>query len=239
MRPFIKKFFKTFGYEIWRIKNNQFKISGIEYEVDPCSVGKTPQGETTAKGAIRMIKERQLKELKILDICCGVGIVGLTIFSKFRKDPIVKEIVFADINIFNLNSLHKTLRTNNIETLLGDQIRLYLSDGLSHIPPEEKFDLIVSNPPHYFIKDRIKKNKPLSPGRLGTFDAGWNFHKDFYERCHHYLMEKGEVWFLENRSAADEEDFLPFIETNNKITYVKKVEELLDALFFCMITQRL
>lgn len=238
MRPLIKKFFRTFGYEIWKINNNQFKISGIEYEVDPCSVGKTPQGEMTAKGAIRMIRERQLKELKILDICCGVGIVGLTIFSKFRKDALVKEIIFADINIFNLNSLHKTLRINNIEKLLGDKIRSYLSDGLNHIPREEKFDIIISNPPHYFIKDRVKKKKPLSPGRLGTFDAGWEFHKSFYARCHTYLTERGEVWFLENSSAADENDFLPFIEANDQLKYIRKVEELSDTRFFWMITQK-
>lgn len=238
MSPLIKKIFRTCGYEIWKIKKSRFKIGRVQYEVDPCSVGKTPQGELTARGAINMIKERQLNDLKILDICCGVGIVGLTIFSELRLDAIVKEAVFADINIFNLNSLHKTIRINNFESLLGDQVRSYLSDGLNHIPQDEKFDLIVSNPPHYFVKDHIKKNKPLSPGWLGTFDAGWDFHKSFYNLCHRYLTKRGEVWFLENSSAADEKDFLPFIEANAQLKYVGKVEELLDSSFFWMITRK-
>lgn len=239
MRPFIKKLFKTFGYEIFKIKNNRFTIGGIKYQVDPFSVGQTPQGEMTAKGAIHMIRERQLNGLKILDVCCGVGIVGLTIFVNLRKEEIIKEAAFVDINIFNLNSLHKSLRINQMENLIGDQIRTYLSDGLDHIPQDERFDLIISNPPHYFAKDRIKDKKSLSPGRLGTFDAGWDFHRSFYKRCHHYLSEKGEVWFLENSAAADEKDFLPFIEANDQLTYMRKVEESLDPRFFWMITQKI
>ncbi len=237
MKQFIKKLFNTFGYEISRIQT-QFKISGIQYEVDPCSVGETPQGEMTAKGAIRMIRERQLKNLKILDICSGVGIVGLTLFSELRKDSIVKEVAFADINIFNLNSLHRTLRVNHLDQLLGNQIRYYLSDGLNHIPRDEKFDIIVSNPPHYFGQSFNKKDTPLSPSRLGTYDAGWNFHKSFYRQCHDYLTERGEVWFLENDFVANEKDFLLFIEDNDKLKYVKEVKEPLDLRFFWMITQK-
>jgi tRNA1(Val) A37 N6-methylase TrmN6 len=192
----------------------------------------------TARGAIHMIRERQLNGLNILDICCGVGIVGLTVFVNLRKAEIIKAAAFADINIFNLNSLHKTLKKNHLENLIGNQIRSYLSDGLKHIPQKEQFDLIISNPPHYFGKERIKDKKSLSPGRLGTFDAGWDFHRAFYQRCHHYLSEKGEVWFLENSSAAGEEDFLPFIVANDQLTYRGKVEESSDPRFFWMITQK-
>ena len=53
------------------------------------------------------------------------------------------------------------------------------------------------------------------------------------------MSEKGEVWFLENSSAADEKDFLPFIDANDQLTYKGKVEEVLDPRFFWMITQKI
>jgi len=238
MKQLIKKLINKCGYDISRIHKNHFTISGIEYLVGRCTVGETPQGEMTAKAAIRMIKERQLKELKILDICCGVGIIGLTIFSTLRKEAIVKEVVFADINIFNIESLFKILTINNLDQLLGNTIRCYLSNGLNHIPSDEKFDIIVSNPPHYFEESFSKQDVPISPNALGTYDPGWNFHKSFYRECHNYLTDGGEVWFLENSSAAKENDFLPFIEANSEVKYVTKVEEPLDTSFFWMITRR-
>lgn len=238
MKHLIKVFLGGFGYEISRVRRNRFVISGIQFEVDPCSVGKTPQGEMTAEGAIRIIRGRQLKDLKILDICCGVGIIGLIIFSKLSEDAIVKEVAFADINIFNLNSLHRTLRINHLDQLLGNRIRSYLSDGLKHIPRDEKFDIIVSNPPHYFGQDRIKDKNSLSTNRLSTYDANWDFHKFFYGQCHDYLADGGEVWFLENSSAASENDFLPFIEANAQLKYVGNAREPLDPRFFWMITRK-
>lgn len=217
----------------------EFTINEIKFWVEPCSVGLTPQGEITAKGAVRMIRERKLRDLKILDICCGVGIIGLTIYSTLRNESIIKETVFSDINIFNLNSLHKTLSINKLNTLLDNKIRTYLSDGLNHIPKDEKFDIIVSNPPHLFGKSFSKEDTPLTPNRLGTYDPDWNFHRDFYRQCHDFLRENGEIWFLENGRYSSENDFLPLIEKNANLKFVQKITEPLDPRFFWLITKRL
>jgi 16S rRNA G1207 methylase RsmC len=198
----------------------------------------TPEGEMIAEGAVSMIRERQLRNLKILDIGCGVGIIGLTIFSKLNKDMPVRQVAFADINIFNINSLHRTLSINNLEHLLGERLISYLSDGLKHIPHDEKFDIIVSNPPHYLGQDPVKGKNAFLPGGLGTYDADWAFHKSFYRQCHDYLTEGGEVWFLENSSSTTEKDFLPFIEANAQLKYIKKIQEPLNPRFFWMITRK-
>ena len=234
----IKSLINKLGYDLTKIKSNQFTIGDIDYIAEPYSVGQTPQGETTAKGAIRIIKERELKELKVLDICCGVGIIGLTIFSNLKKGGIVNETSFVDINIFNLNSFKKTIRQNNLQDLMGSQLQCYLSDGLSNVPTTEKFDIIVSNPPHYIIPEFDQDNTSLTTSRLATYDAGWNFHKEFYKQCHNYLTDRGEIWFLENSSGAEEKDLLPFIEANEKLQYVEMFDEPLDPRFFWMITKK-
>lgn len=238
MKRLIKAALMPFGLDLRRTKipGLEFTISGIKYQIDPCSAGQQPQGEMTGKGAIRMIEERQLRNLRILDICCGVGIIGLTIFSKLGGQSVVKGVGFADINIFNRNSFFRTLKNNRMEGLVGDQIWFWLSDGLKYIPRGEKFDLIVSNPPHFFVEEYA--NDSLSPLRLAMYDADWGFHKSFYEQCHDYLTEKGEVWFLENGSAVTENDLLPFIKANDRLKYVTQITEPLDPGFFWMISQR-
>jgi methylase of polypeptide subunit release factors len=238
MKRLIKACVGTLGYEVRRRQEDQrrFTIKGIEYEVDPCSVGRTPQGEITAEAAIRMIRERGLKNLRVLDICCGVGIIGMTIFSTLRHEAIVEGVGLADINIFNLNSLRRTLSLNGLDDLLGDRINFWLSDSLNHIPAGERFDLIVSNPPHFFEENRTAG--ALTPGRLGTYDADWSFHKSFYSRCQDYLTDRGEVWFLENGAAVEERDLLPLIESNPDLSYVKTITEPLEPSFFWMISKK-
>ena len=224
----------VFGYEMQKTKA-PFSVAGVRYMPDPSSNRNTVEGAMTAKGAIGMINQRGLGDLKVLDICCGVGVVGLTLFSEFKESGIVKEVVLSDINIFNIHTLKRALADNGLDPLTPSQIRHYLSDGLSHIPKEEKFDIIVSNPPHIFAQESTEQL--VSTPRLGTYDVEWAFHKSFYHECHHYLTARGEVWFLENSVKATEGDFLPFVQANANLEYVEKVPEPLDARFFWMITR--
>ncbi len=201
---------RVFGY------NNNFTIGGITYKTDPCSVGRTPLGELTAGGAIQMIKERGLRNLRVLDIACGVGTIGLTIYTKLKEDSVIKEVVFADINIFNLNSLRRTLAINNLSDLEGKCFHIYLSDALKHIPKTEKFDIVVSNPPNFFIQDFL--NIEMSGSTLGRYSRDWSFHKSVYGEVHEYLTTQGEVWFLENSEAIKENEAKFLIEENPNLT---------------------
>jgi len=238
MKRLIRNFFNIFGYEIRSIHRKNFSINGIQYETDPYSVGKTPQGQMTAEGAVRMIKERNLKNLKILDICCGTGIVGLTVYSMLKDNSIIEDMAFGDINIFNIFSVKKTLSLNKLNNISNNMFRQFLTDGLQNIPDDEKFDIIISNPPHFLSVDPTQDNNACSPIRLGTNDANWAFHKSFYSDCHEYLSDNGEVWFLENGSGANESDLLPYIKANDQLRYVKMIKEELDMRFFWMISEK-
>ena len=203
---------RVFGY------NNNFTVHGIRYEVDPCSVGKTPLGELAADGAIQMIRQREMRGLKILDIGCGVGIIGLTMFSELAEQGIIQEAVFADINIFNLNSLKRTLWKNNLGSQFGKQLRVYLSDVLEHIPTTEKFDLIVSNPPDFYIEDFNQTE--MSGSTLGRYSVGRVFHKSFYNDCHNHLSKGGEVWFIENSDAISESEIKELVQLNSNLEII-------------------
>ena len=171
-----------------------FEIAGVKYTAYDCSNGRTPQGEITARGAMRRIRETGLSGLKVLDICCGIGIVGLTMFKELGPE-IITDLTFADINVFNIMSLRQTMAENGI-----DGFESHISDGLARVP-EQEFDLIVSNPPHLPLPSSVGLHHN-SPDTLGTFDIGWAFHRAFYADCHRYLSKRGETWFLENKKGG-------------------------------------
>jgi hypothetical protein len=77
IKPFVRAEFRSIGYDPPRKTTRRFTISGITYQADSCNIGETPQGEATPEGTIRMINERELRGLRVLDICCDVGIAVL------------------------------------------------------------------------------------------------------------------------------------------------------------------
>jgi methylase of polypeptide subunit release factors len=226
------------GYEISRISRDRFTIAGIRYEVDPCSVGVTPESETVADSAIRMIRQRALRSLRVLDLGCGVGIIGLTMLSRLGDEGIIDRMAFADINIFNLQSLRRTLEVNGLKQSLDGRMNIYLSDSLAHIPAEDRFHIIVSNPPHYRGVDLTRGSNATLPRGVGTYDADWRFHASIYAQAHAHLTDAGELWMFENSAASTPQDFLPFVEANGGLRFVEQVPDPQDARFYWMITRR-
>ena len=213
-----------------------FDVAGITYHVSPCSVGLTPQGQLTGETASELIRERSLSNLRVLDICCGVGIVGLTMLSCLRDEKRIAHMSFGDINIFNIVSVRNTVSRADPAALGNADIEISLSDNLTGMSPRNQFDLIVSNPPHFDIRS-VDETK-LNPVGLGSVDPGWIFHRDFYASVHDYLSDDGEIWFLENSDGASEATLLPFIEANAGLEYVTSFPDRRDPTFFWMTSRR-
>lgn len=74
---------------------------------------------------------------KVLDLGCGAGVIGATLAKQF---PSIS-LTLSDIHAMALESSRRTLAEND---LTGTVVA---SDVFSHI--QEKFDLIVSNPPFH------------------------------------------------------------------------------------------
>jgi len=74
---------------------------------------------------------------KVLDVGCGVGVIG----SMIKKHHPKADVTMTDIHAMAIQSARQTLVENQLE---GNVIA---SDVFSHI--EGKFDLIISNPPFH------------------------------------------------------------------------------------------
>jgi methylase of polypeptide subunit release factors len=219
-----------------RAHTDPFTVEGITYYPLPCSVGQTPHGEMTGLSAADMIRARGLTDLHVLDLCCGLGLVGYTLLAAAGGGA-VRRLSFADINFFNLTSVQKTMKNSVAPKFPAVEMETFLSDVLKHVPPRRQFDLIVSNPPH-FDHAAFSDSDDLNPAVLGTFDPGWAFHKDFYETAHEYLSETGEIWFLENRYAPDVEQTLAdLVKQNERLEYVESFDDKRDPMVFWMISR--
>lgn len=211
---------RHFGYEITPVIAKEFSLDNLRFACAPGSIGRLPESEGAAKDALAVIRERKLADLKILDMACGVGIIGLYLVAKL--DPsIVRQIDFADINIFNLNSLRHNLKINRYDHEIDRRIHLRLSDGFQHIPPAAMYDLIIVNPPHFWPNSAVDLASVTS-FQLGAFDPGGEFHRAFLEQAPSFLSSRGEIWLLANRTTGIEPLLQNILSANSALSLREK-----------------
>ena len=77
-------------------------------------------------------------DAKILDLGCGYGPIGLTL----AKLAPAGEVHLVDKDYLAIEFTLKNAQANHL-----DNVKAYLSNGLSNVPAGQKFDIIVSNVP--------------------------------------------------------------------------------------------
>ncbi len=83
------------------------------------------------------------EDVRLLDLGTGYGVIGVVLGALHDG-----EVVMTDVNERALALAERNLETN------GVQARVLKSDGFSALP-EERFDLIVTNPPIRIGKERL------------------------------------------------------------------------------------
>ena len=104
------------------------------------------------------------KVKRIHEFCAGPGFIGFSLLANGLCDT----LCLSDINPEAIKAMKLTVKKNRLE----DKVDIYLSNGLKNIPEYEKWDLVVSNPPHF--------SYDVGRGIIAT-DPKWNLHKNFYQ----------------------------------------------------------
>lgn len=118
---------------------------GLNFIVNKDVLIPRPETEELVEIAIKEIKKNNYK--KVVDVCCGSGCIGLSIF----KNTEIDEIVLSDISKRALNIARLNAKNLNI-----DKAKFYKADGLSFL--KENIDLIVGNPPYILSKNLVDKS---------------------------------------------------------------------------------
>ena len=138
---------------------------------------------------IEYIKSINKINIKILDLCTGSGIIGITLRKELESKSL--EVVASDISKEALKVAKENAIMNEAE------VKFIQSDIFENI--NEKFDIIVSNPPYIAYNDKItmEDNVLNYDPHLALFaeEDGMYFYREIVENAKEYLEEDGLVFF--------------------------------------------
>ena len=156
------------------------------------------------------------KSKKILDLCTGSGAIAVSL-AKYIPES---EITAIDISSQALAVASKNAKINDVE----DKITFIKSDLFNQIK-NQKFDIIVSNPP-YIKKEDIKKlDREVQKEPIIALDGGTDgldFYRNIVKNAYLYLKYGG---YLCLEIGFDEKDsVINIIEEQDQYinTYCKK-----------------
>ena len=160
---------------------------------------------------IDYIRKNNLTNIKILDLCTGSGIIGITLKKELEEFDV--KILASDIS-----SRALTVAKENASSLEAD-ISFVESDLFSNV--QDKFDIIVSNPPYIAHDDKktIKENVLNYDPHLALFadEEGMYFYRNIIEKSRSYLNEKGIMFF---EIGYDQKEKIITLGENNKFETV-------------------
>ena len=138
---------------------------------------------------IEYVKTTKKDSIKILDLCTGSGIIAITLKKELELKSV--ELIASDISEEALVVAKENAELNNAD------IKFIQSDIFNNI--DEKFDIIVSNPPYIDRKDKItmKTNVLNYDPHLALFaeEEGMYFYRKILEEAKNYLNDSGVIFF--------------------------------------------
>lgn len=174
--------------------------------------------EVLVEEVLKLIPEN--KELKVCDLCCGSGAIGIAL-AHYRNNINIDLIDYYEVpekmTIKNLNRHNLTKRATFIKSNLLEK----------PIEDNKKYDLIVSNPPYIKEKiietlmDDVKDYEPHTA--LSGGHDGLCFYKRIIETSKNVLNENGILSFEIGYDQAEE---LNKLMTNAGFKNIRVVKDL-------------
>lgn len=162
---------------------------GEKFEVSKDTLIPRPETELLVRKAIEIIKQNDFKQ--VLDIGTGTGCIACMIAKNTKAQVLGVDIVNDALKIALNNAMHHDLMNRAL---------FRKSDLFSKIRPEEKFDIIVSNPPYIPLKDKnslqleVREFEP-SAALFAEDEAGVGFYEKITAQACNYLNKGGYLAF--------------------------------------------
>ncbi len=119
--------------------------------------------ETLVYKTLKYMKDKKIRNPKILDLCTGSGCIAITL----KKELLNADVTATDISIKALSLAKKNAKINNVDIK-------YIKSNLFKKIKNEKYDVIISNPPYIPTKEKLSKivkhepRRALYGGKNGT-----------------------------------------------------------------------
>ncbi|MGZ9797516.1 peptide chain release factor N(5)-glutamine methyltransferase [Mycoplasma sp. 4013] len=124
-------------------------------------------------------------KLRILDLCCGSGFIGLAL----KKYFVNSEVILSDISDEAIMQSNLNKKINNLEVKI---INCDLFDSITG-----KFDVIVSNPPYLSTNEKLDKSVLNFEPHNALFadNNGLYFYQQIIKKADKYLKNEAKIFF--------------------------------------------
>ena len=177
-----------------------------------------PDTEILVEEVIKIAKK--IKAKNILDMCTGSGAIAVSL-AKYLDNV---EITAVDISTKTLNVAKKNAKNNEVENKIT-----FIESNLFENIVNEKYDIIVSNPP-YIKKDVIKTlNKEVKKEPKIALDGGYDgldFYRKITRQSEEYLKFNGYLCF--EIGYDQKKDVIKIINDERKFTGTYSKKDLCD-----------
>ncbi len=162
---------------------NKSNFFGYDFYVNSNVLSPRQETEILVENAIKLIAD---KPLKVLDLCTGSGVIGITIALKTKANVTCTDICSKALKVAEKNS--KNLKA---------KIKLIKSNLFNELDKTKKFDIIVSNPPYIktseidALEPEVKNfdpKKSLDGGKDGLM-----FYKKIIKEAPEFLKKDGYI----------------------------------------------
>ena len=205
------------GIPVQHITHRQ-EFMKMDFYVDENVLIPRPDTEILVEEVIKIAKRINAK--KILDLCTGSGAIAVSI-AKYIEDS---QITAVDISEKALNIANKNAKENGVE----GQITFVKSNLFENLA-NDKYDMIVSNPP-YIKQDLIKKldkevQKEPEIALNGGID-GLDFYRKIIKKAYEFLKFNGYLCF--EIGFDQKEDVIKLLEEEKKYINIYAKKDLCD-----------
>ena len=176
-------------------------------------------GQDFGQDYINVIAEKIGPVERIFEWCCGPAFIGFSLLGT----GLCHSLCLADINPKAIEAVKHTLRRND----LTRNVDVYISDSLQSIPDNEKWDLVVGNPP--MAGDQSQKFP--GPQRL-SIDTAWKAHRNFFGRLSSHLNTNGIAVIQEAKNLSTAETFVPLVENTSLEIFDVTDNRILDDIYY-------
>lgn len=214
-----KKYIKELinGKPLQYITNNQ-EFMGLNFFVNENVLIPQPDTEIIVEETLKKCKELLQKnaQIKILDLCTGSGAIAVSL-ANFLGDKI--EIFASDISAKALEVAKYNNEKNNTN------VRFIESDLFEDIQ-EQKFNIIVSNPPYIRsnVINELSKQVQNEPHlALDGGEDGLEFYKKIIEQSCNHIKNGYLILEIGYDQKADVENML---KDNKNYSEIKTIQDL-------------
>lgn len=202
------------GKPLQYITNKQ-EFMGLNFYVDENVLIPQPDTEILVEKAIEIAET--IQKNKILDMCTGSGCIAISLAKNINN----AQIIATDISNNALNVANKNAINHNVE----NKIKFINSDMFNNI--EEKFDIIVSNPPYIetvtINKLEIEVQNEPHLALDGGID-GLKFYKIIANNAFKYLNENG--YLLLEIGYNQQESVTQLLQDTGKYKNIETIKDL-------------